>query len=101
MPPKSASQNSFTRSFTSSFTRWTKEDHYKMIKQFNEGMSFKEIASFHSRTIGAIKKRIFDFLVYPTYMNKAKYNIEELAETYKMDEDYIREQLSYKTNVDE
>ena len=63
--------------------KWQTNDDELLIKLFNEDKSYQEIAKEFKRTIGSIRARIIDKIIFPEYN---KENIKELAEKYKFDD---------------
>jgi len=63
--------------------KWEKNEDELLIKLFNENKSYEEIAKEFKRTVGSIKARIIDKLIFPEYNNG---NFNELAEKYKFDD---------------
>lgn len=63
--------------------KWETNDDELLIKLFNEDKSYQEIAKEFKRTIGSIRARIIDKIIFPEYN---KENIKELAEKYKFDD---------------
>ena len=63
--------------------KWETNDDELLIKLFNEDKSYQEIAKEFKRTIGSIRARIIDKIIFPEYN---KENIKEFAEKYKFDD---------------
>jgi len=60
--------------------KWDKEDDLKLIKNIEENKSYREISLELNTTIGDIRSRILDKIIFPEYDGK---NIKELARKYK------------------
>lgn len=60
--------------------KWEKEDDLKLIKNIKENKSYHEISLELNTTIGDIRSRILDKIIFPKYDGK---NIKELAQKYK------------------
>jgi Mor family transcriptional regulator len=72
---------------------WEINEDELLIKLFNENKSYEEIAKEFKRTVGSIKARIIDKLIFPEYNNG---NFNELAEKYKFDDVLYLERIIKK-----
>jgi Mor family transcriptional regulator len=63
--------------------KWDTDEDELLIKLFNENKSYEEIAKEFKRTVGSIRARIIDKIIFPEYNND---NFNELAEKYKFDD---------------
>ena len=63
--------------------KWETNDDELLVKLVNEDKSYEEIAKEFKRTIGSIRSRIMNKIIFPEYN---KENIKELAEKYKFDD---------------
>lgn len=60
--------------------KWEAHEDELLVKLVNEDKSYEEIAKEFKRTVGSIRSRIMDKIIFPEYN---KENIKELAEKYK------------------
>ena len=60
--------------------KWETHEDELLVKLVNEDKSYEEIAKEFKRTVGSIRSRIMDKIIFPEYN---KENIKELAEKYK------------------
>ena len=60
--------------------KWETHEDELLVKLVNEDKSYEEIAKEFKRTVGGIRARIMDKIIFPEYN---KENIKELAEKYK------------------
>jgi len=60
--------------------KWEKEDDLKLIKNIKENKSYHEISLELNTTIGDIRSRILDKIIFTEYDGT---NIKELAQKYK------------------
>ena len=59
--------------------KWETEEDELLVKLVNEDKSYEEIAKEFKRTVGSIRARIIDKIIFPEYNNE---NISELAKKY-------------------
>ena len=63
--------------------KWDTHEDELLVKLVNDNKYHEEIAKEFKRTVGSIKSRIIDKIIFPEYNNE---NIKELAEKYKFDD---------------
>ena len=74
--------------------KWDNEDDLKLIKYVEENKSYKDIAIEFKRTIGSIKSRVLDKIIFLEYNDD---NVEELAKKYNYDDvEYLKNYLEKK-----
>jgi len=74
--------------------RWNNEDHLKLIKYLEENKSYDDIAIEFKRTIGSIKSRVLDKIIFPEYNDD---NVLELANKYSYDDvEFLKKCLEKK-----
>jgi len=74
--------------------KWETNEDELLIKLVNENKSHQEIAKEFKRTVGSIRARIMDKIIFPEYNNE---NIKELAEKYKWsDVEYLEKCMKCK-----
>ena len=79
--------------------KWEINEDELLIKLFNENKSFEEIAKEFKRTVGSIKSRIIDKIIFPEYN---KENIKELAKKYKFDDvEYLERMIKARIGREE
>lgn len=76
--------------------KWTSEEHGKLIKEINEGLTTQEIAKNHNRTEYAITCRIIKYLIEPR-INKEE-SINDVCEFYKLPKEVVEEFLQKDKN---
>lgn len=59
--------------------KWETEEDELLVKLVNEDKSYEEIAKEFKRTVGSIRARIIDKIIFPEYNNE---NISELVKKY-------------------
>lgn len=60
--------------------KWETHEDELLVKLVNEDKSYEEIAKEFKRTVGSIRARIMNKIIFPEYN---KENIKELSEKYK------------------
>lgn len=79
--------------------KWEINEDELLIKLFNKDKSYEEIAKEFKRTVGSIRARIFDKIIFPEYN---KENIKELAEKYKFDDvEYLERMIKARITREE
>ena len=79
--------------------RWNIEDDLKLIKYMEENKSYSDIAIEFKRTIGSIKSRVLDKIIFLEYNDD---NVEELANKYSYEDvDYLKRCLENKKKIRE
>lgn len=63
--------------------KWETEEDELLVKLVNEDKSYEEIAKEFKRTVGSIRARIIDKIIFPEYNNE---NISELAKKYNFND---------------
>jgi len=77
--------------------RWNIEDDLKLIKYMEENKSYDDIAIEFKRTIGSIKSRVLDKIIFPEYNDD---NCQELAKKYRYDDvEYFKKCLENKKRI--
>jgi len=77
--------------------RWNIEDDLKLIKYMEENKSYSDIAIEFKRTIGSIKSRVLDKIIFLEYNDD---NVEELANKYSYEDvDYLKRCLENKKKI--
>jgi len=76
--------------------KWNIEDDLKLIKYMEENKSYEDIAIDFKRTIGSIKSRVLDKIIFKEYNDD---NVEELATKYCYDVEYLKKCLEYKKKI--
>jgi len=77
--------------------RWNIEDDLKLIKYMEENKSYYDIAIEFKRTIGSIKSRVLDKIIFLEYNDD---NVEELANKYSYEDvDYLKRCLENKKKI--
>jgi Mor family transcriptional regulator len=76
--------------------KWNIEDDLKLIKYMEENKSYEDIAIDFKRTIGSIKSRVLDKIIFLEYNDD---NVEELAKKYCYDVEYLKKCLEYKKKI--
>jgi len=76
---------------------WNNEDDLKLIKYVEENKSYKDIAIEFKRTIGSIRSRVLDKIIFPEYNDD---NVAELAKKYNYDDvGYLKKCLENKKRI--
>jgi len=79
--------------------KWEINEDELLIKLFNKDKSYEEIAKEFKRTVGSIRARILDKIIFPEYN---KENIKELAEKYKFDDvEYLERMIKARITREE
>ena len=74
--------------------KWETDEDELLIKLVNDNKYHEEIAKEFKRTVGSIRARIMDKIIFPEYNNE---NIKELAEKYKWsDVEYLEKCMKCK-----
>jgi len=74
--------------------RWNNEDHLKLIKYVEKNKSYDDIAIEFKRTIGSIRSRVLNNIIFPEYNEE---NCQELAKKYGYDDlGYLKKCLENK-----
>jgi hypothetical protein len=77
--------------------RWNIEDDLKLIKYMEENKSYDDIAIEFKRTIGSIKSRVLDKIIFSEYNEE---NCQELAKKYRYDDvEYFKKCLENKKRI--
>lgn len=74
--------------------KWETDEDELLIKLVNDNKYHEEIAKEFKRTVGSIRARIMDKIIFPEYNNE---NIKELAEKYNWsDVEYLEKCMKCK-----
>jgi hypothetical protein len=68
--------------------KWLQEEDDELMREISDKKTFEEIALNHKRTIGGIKSRLINNILYLQYKNKSK-TIEELSSEYNIEIDLV------------
>jgi len=78
---------------------WNKEEDLKLIKYIEENKSYDDIAIEFKRSIGNIRSRVLDKIIFMEYNS---INVNELAKKYKYNNiENLRKCLDNKKNISE
>jgi len=79
--------------------KWEINEDELLVKYVNDNKYHEEIAKEFKRTVGSIRARILDKIIFPEYN---KENIKELAEKYKFDDvEYLERMIKARITREE
>jgi hypothetical protein len=68
--------------------KWLQEEDDELMREISDKKTYEEIALNHKRTIGGIKSRVINNILYLQYKNKSK-TIDELSSEYNIEIDLV------------